>query len=281
MNKRKLSITTLSENTAAGGKLLAEWGLSILVETDEVNILVDTGQSISASHNADVLGIDLSKIDKIVLTHGHYDHTGGLRQILHRMRKKVEIIAHPNIWVAKYSRREGQEDKYTGIPFHRQTLESLGARFNLTAKPTRITSNIMTTGEVPMVTKFEEVDAYLFVKKGAGWEHDKLVDDQALIINTEQGLVVILGCAHRGVINTLYYAQQLTGVKQIHMVVGGCHLTRASEERIRLTIAALRELDVQRLGLSHCTGLPAASLMAQEFGQKFFFNNAGTSIDLA
>ena len=280
-NKTKLRITTLSENTAAAGNLLAEWGLSILVETDEVNILVDTGQSISASHNADVLGIDLSKVAKIVLTHGHYDHTGGLRQILHRMRKEVEIIAHPDIWAVKYSRREGQEDKYIGIPFHHQTLESLGARFNLTAKPTRITDNIMTTGEIPMVTEFEEIDASRFVKEDAIWQRDKLLDDQALIINTEQGLVVIVGCAHRGVINTLYHAQQLTGAKRIHAVVGGAHLTNASEERIWLTIAALRELDVKRLGLSHCTGLPAASLMAQEFGEKFFFNNAGTSINLA
>jgi len=132
-----------------------------------------------------------------------------------------------------------------------------------------------------MVTDFEEIDAALFVKEDAGWQPDKLLDDQALIINTEPGLVVILGCAHRGVINTLYHAQQLTGVKQIHTVVGGCHLRGASEERIRSTITALKELDVQRLGLSHCTGLPVASLMAQEFGEKFFFNNAGTSTNLA
>ncbi|MFB0559120.1 MAG: MBL fold metallo-hydrolase [Dehalococcoidales bacterium] len=182
---------------------MAEWGLSILVETDRVNILLDTGQSISAIYNADILGIDLSKINRIVLSHGHFDHTGGLRQILHRMRKKVEIIAHPDIWAVKYSRREGEEDRYIGIPFHRQTLESLGATFNLTTKPVKITGNIMTTGEVPMVTDFEEIDASLLVKEGAGWQPDKLLDDQALIINTESGLVVILGCAHRGVINTL------------------------------------------------------------------------------
>ena len=276
----KLRITTLSENTAAGGNLLAEWGLSILVEADRVNILLDTGQSVSASYNADSLGIDLSKIDKIVLSHGHYDHTGGLRQILPRMRKEVEIIAHPDVWAVKYARRKGQADRYIGIPFQCQELESLGATFNLTTKPVKITDNIMTTGEIPMVTEFEEIDTALFVKEDAGWQPDKLLDDQALIINTEPGLVVILGCAHRGVINTLYHAQQLTGVKQIHMVVGGCHLTGASEERIWLTIAALRELDVQRLGLSHCTGLPAASLMAQAFGEKFFFNNAGTSTNI-
>ena len=92
-----LQITTLSENTAGLGGLMAEWGLSILVETDQINILFDTGQSLSASHNADIMGIDLSRIDKIVLSHGHFDHTGGLKQILLRMGKEIEVIAHPDI----------------------------------------------------------------------------------------------------------------------------------------------------------------------------------------
>ncbi len=276
-----MRITTLSENTAATGNLLAELGLSILVETDTLNILLDTGQSISTSHNADILGVDLNKIDKIVLSHGHYDHTGGLRRILRKMRKEVEIIAHPDIWLAKYARRQGQGDRYIGIPFQRQELEGLGARFNLTTKPVKITDNIMTTSEIPMVTEFEEIEPNrFFVKEDSGWQPDKLLDDQALIMNTEQGLVVILGCAHRGIINTLYHAQQLTGVKQIHMVLGGCHLIGATEERIWLTIAALRELGVQRIGVSHCTGLPAAVIIAREFGDSFFFNNAGTRINL-
>jgi len=275
-----IRITTLSENTATVGKILAEWGLSILIETDEVNILLDTGKSISATYNADTLGVDLGKIDKIVLSHGHYDHTGGLREVLRRIGKEVEIIAHPDIWAAKYVRRQGQKDRYSGIPFQRQELESLGAIFNLTAKPTKITDNVITSGEVPMVTAFEEMEPIFFVKEDSGWQPDKLLDDQAIIINTEPGLVVILGCAHHGIINTLYHAQQLTGVKQIHTVVGGCHLISASEERIWLTIAALRGLDVQRLGLSHCTGLPTAVKIAHEFGDKFFFNNAGTRTNL-
>ena len=282
----KLRITTLSENTAGMNEntaglvnFLAEWGLSILIETDEVNILLDTGQSISAGYNADILGIDLSRIDRIVLSHGHFDHTGGLRPVLRKMRKRVEIIAHPDIWTAKYSRGQGK-DRYIGIPYLRQELESLGASFNLTPKPVKITDNIMTTGEIPMVTDSEEVDPDLVVKGDTGWQPDKLLDDQALIINTEPGLIVILGCAHRGIINTLYYAQQLTGVTPIHTVLGGCHLFSASREQIRSTIAALQELGVQKLGISHCTGLPAAAIMAQEFGDKFFFNNAGTSINL-
>ena len=162
----ELQITTLSENTAGLGHFLGEWGLSILVETDGLNILFDTGQSISASHNAELLGINLSQIDKIVLSHGHYDHTGGLKQILRRIEKEIEIIAHPDIWAVKYSRREGQEAEFIGIPFHRQTLESLGAHFNLTTEPVRISSNIMTTGEIPMVTYYEDIEPRFRVKEG-------------------------------------------------------------------------------------------------------------------
>ena len=274
-----LQITTLSDNTAGLGNCLAEWGLSILVETAGTTILFDTGQSISASYNADLLGVDLAKINKIVLSHGHYDHTGGLRPILRRIRREIEVIAHPDIWQVKYGTLEGGE-KYIGIPYHRQTLEGLGARFKLSKKPVKITDNIITTGEIPMVTDYEGIEPHLMVKEGGSFKPDKLLDDQALIIKTRAGLVVILGCAHRGIINTLYHAQKITGVKAINTVVGGCHLIVASEERIYLTIAALKELGVQRIGVSHCTGLPASAIMAQEFGDKFFFNNAGTVINI-
>ena len=275
-----LRITTLSENTADTGDLLAEWGLSFLITTGKENILFDTGKTISAAYNIDSLKIDLKRIDKIVLSHGHYDHTGGLRQLLRKIGKEVEIIAHPDIWAAKYRRRKGEKDKYIGIPFQRQELESLGARFTLTTKPLKIADSIMTTGEVPMVTDYETIDSRLFVKDDNGWQPDKLLDDLALIINAEPGLVVVLGCAHRGMVNTLYHARQLTGIKTIHAVLGGAHLINAPRERIRRTIADLKELDVQKLGLCHCTSLPAISLMVQEFGEKFFFNITGTSIEI-
>ena len=276
----KLKITTLSENTAGLGNFLGEWGLSILVETEDLSLLLDAGQSISAGYNADILGVDLKRISRIVLSHGHFDHTGGLSQILRKIGKKTEILAHPDVWADKYSSREGQDRKYIGIPHRRRELESLGANFNLSTKPTKISDNIMTTGEIPMMTGFEKIEPYLKVKEDSVFQPDRLLDDQALIITTEAGLVVILGCAHRGIINTLYHVQQLTGVKKIHTVLGGCHLMDASEERIRLTIAALKELGIQKLGVSHCTGLSAACLMAQEFGDKFFFNNAGMVISL-
>jgi len=274
----ELRITTLTENTAANLGLLSEWGLSILIETNGQRILLDSGQSISAVHNASLLGIDLSTIDKIVLSHGHIDHTGGLREILRRSRG-VEIIAHPQIWASKYVQRPGQKERYVGIPFQRDELENLGARFHLTTEPVRL-GPMMTTGEIPLVTDFEAVDPDMYVKEEGELVQDSLPDDQALIVPTEAGLVVVLGCGHRGVINTLRRAQELTGEYLIYGVIGGTHLMRASPEQVERTIQGLKEFGVQRVGVSHCTGFLASRLLAEEFGEGFFLNNAGTSITL-
>jgi len=274
----RIRIITLSENTANYG-FIAEWGLSILVEADGTRILVDTGLSFSAVHNAQLLGIDLSTIDWIVLSHGHADHTGGLREVLRR-RGEVNVIAHPDMWAAKYARRSPQEEAYAGIPFSREELESLGARFNLSREPVRITDGIMTTGEIPMTSGYEEVDQNLFVRDGNILEPDKLADDLALIIDSDFGLVVVLGCAHRGIINTVRHAQNLTGKERVYAAIGGTHLFRASEVRVEQTTADLREMGIQRLGVSHCTGFHASARLAQELGDVFFLNNAGTRFTL-
>jgi 7,8-dihydropterin-6-yl-methyl-4-(beta-D-ribofuranosyl)aminobenzene 5'-phosphate synthase len=275
-----LRITTLGENTAGMDGFVGEWGLSILVETDSSKILLDTGPGASTLHNAEVLGVDLSKVEKIVLSHGHYDHTGGLREVLRRMNKKIEIIAHPDIWQAKYHSRKNDPERFIGIPFRQEELLSLGARFTLTKESVKIADNIFTTGEVPMITEYETIDPGLYVKKDSGFQPDQVMDDRAVIIKTEKGLVVILGCAHRGMINTLYHAREITGVKEIQAVIGGSHLIGASEERLWQSISALKELGVQKLGLCHCTDLPAISVLAQEFRERFIFNKSGTRINL-
>jgi 7,8-dihydropterin-6-yl-methyl-4-(beta-D-ribofuranosyl)aminobenzene 5'-phosphate synthase len=276
-----IKITTLSENTASAPELLAEWGFSVLVEIDSLTVLLDTGLSSTVVHNAGILGIDLKKVDRIVFSHGHYDHTGGLQNVLQLMRKKVEIIAHPEIWGEKYTRLGKNTYYYIGIPFQRPGLESLGASFNLSRSPVRITDDVFTTGEVPEITEYEQIEPNrFFVKEDGELKPDTLADDLALIINTKPGLVVILGCGHHGLINTLRQAQKLTRRQEIRMVIGGYHLLGASTERVRLTLAALKEMDVQKIGVSHCTGLPAAAIMAQELGDRFFFNNAGTRLTL-
>ena len=251
-----------------------------MVDAYGAKVLVDTGRDVSALHNADKLGIDLATIDRIVLSHGHYDHTGGLRNILSKTKRAIEVIAHPDVFAPKYARRQGTEDRFVGIPFSKKELEDAGAHFKLTTTPVKINDHILTTGEIPMITGYEQIDPSLYVKHGDSWQPDPLADDQALIIKTGAGLIVILGCAHRGVVNTLLHAQKITSINKIHTVIGGTHLFTANREQVQHTIAALKQFGVQKLGASHCTGLPAAALLAREFGDAFFFNNAGTRITL-
>jgi 7,8-dihydropterin-6-yl-methyl-4-(beta-D-ribofuranosyl)aminobenzene 5'-phosphate synthase len=271
----EIKITTLAENTAGMG-YLAEWGLSMFIEADGARILFDTGMGVAAVHNAGLMDIDLKSVDRIVISHGHHDHTGGLRDVLMRMKKDVEVIAHPDIWALKYSRWRKGHEQYGGLPFRRELLENLGARFNLTRQPVRITDRILTTGEIPMLTAYEEIDSGLFAKKNGEMIPDEMADDLALVINAEYGLVVILGCAHRGIVNTLKHAQKLTGKELIYAAIGGTHLLNASRKRWEKTAADLKAMGVQYLGASHCTGFGASAYLAQEFGGRFFLNNSGS-----
>ncbi len=278
-----LRLSTLCENTVDKYGITGEWGLSILVEYGEERVLFDTGLGDSVVNNARIMGIDLKRISKVVFSHGHGDHTGGIRSILKEIKQPVEIFAHPDIWEKKYSVRpeiSGNRQNFVGIPYQKEELIHLGASFKYSKEPVRLSDHIITTGEIPLITDFERVDKNLFVKSDSGFHPDKLADDQALVVNTSKGLAVILGCSHRGIINTLIQAQKVGEEKKIRTIVGGTHLFRSSSQQLSKTIDKLMEFGVERIGVSHCTGMLTSVKLAQQFGKAFFFNNAGTVVKL-
>jgi len=285
LKAEELRLLTVSENTSTGRGVLGEWGISVLIEAGDRHVLMDTGASSALSQNIDALGVDVERIEAVVLSHGHSDHTGGLRSLLLKLRgKQMPIIAHPAVWGRKYSRaRKGGDAahggyRYAGMPFSREDLESLGAVFRLTAEPTWITEDVVAGGEEPMVTDFERVASGLYLKENDSYVQDPMADDQSIYIKTELGLVIVLGCAHRGIINIIRHGQKLTGLNEVYMVIGGTHLGPASEGQLARTVAALKEIGVRWLGVSHCTGLNVAARLVHEFGDRFFFNNAGTVV---
>jgi len=274
-----MKITTLVEDTATKPKLIAEHGLSMLIETGENSILFDTGQLFALFYNARILNIDLSKVDKIVLSHGHYDHTGGLKKILSRTGS-VDVYAHPDIFAPKYA-KDKERNRYIGIPYKREELESKGAVFYLSKEPLRITDNITTTGEIKRITDFEAISDNLCVMRAGRLVRDDLLDDQALMIRAnDDDIVVVLGCTHAGLVSTLQHISELTGDVPISMIIGGTHLLHSSACRIKRTIDALKGFDVKKVATSHCTGRRASAMFLEAFGCNFIENHVGTQIAL-
>jgi len=277
-------ITTIGENTAGAPYLIGEWGFSAFIEADGINVLFDTAVGHGVVHNAEQLGVDLTKTDKLVLSHSHFDHTEGLPAALRKIHKKdVETIAAPDLWEGQKYSNDGRVMPwlFIGMPYTRQFLENWGAKFNLTREPVKLTEKVMTSGEIPIVTDFEKIgEDYLLTTVNGEIVKDDFSDDRFLLVKTDKGLVVILGCGHRALINSLLHAKNVGRDDRIHTVIGGCHLIDASTERIMKTAAALKELDVQHVGMSHCTGLRASAIMAHELGDRFFFNMVGSRVQV-
>lgn len=256
---------------------MAEHGLSIFLETDRGNYLLDTGQGKTIINNALVLGIDLRTIKGIILSHHHWDHTGGLGPVLD-LKGAVDLYAHPGFFKESYS-VTGDTARYSGVPYPRPLLEGKGATFKFSDEFREIEPELWLTGEVPRRTDYELGDPKQVVKSGEGYRKDELRDDQSVVIETEKGLFIVLGCCHSGIINTLSYIEEKMGKRHIHAVIGGTHLGPVSDEQREKSIEALRAFDIERLGVSHCTGLKTATRLAAEYGDRFFFCNVGTVVE--
>jgi 7,8-dihydropterin-6-yl-methyl-4-(beta-D-ribofuranosyl)aminobenzene 5'-phosphate synthase len=272
------TLTIITENTVVGKRdgLYAEHGFSLFLERPGLRMLFDTGPAgIATLHNAARLGIDFRSVDAIALSHGHADHTGGLPGVLRAVGKPIPVHAHPGIFGDRYSKRADGRITYGGMPYKREALEGLGAAFELSTEFRAIADGVYVTGQIPRRRPFETGDAELYVRRNGALVQDPLLDDQSLVAETEDGLLVILGCCHAGLVNTLDQIRALLPGRPIHTVLGGTHLGFAPAEQLAQTAATLRTLEIRTIGLSHCTGLKAGAFLARELGGGVEFCNVG------
>jgi len=282
-----IQIKTISENTAATPLIMAEWGLSMEIKLNNQKILFDTGAgNINVlRHNMMVMQVEPSQISSIILSHAHQDHTGGLRYFLsqraYQTSDSIPIYCHPKTLQPTYVKSPMNNTyRFFGCPFSVEEIRRYNAEFSVSNDPIEIDgTSVMTSGEIPMINDYESVGFNFFNKNNDDYQLDtEMIDDLALFIQTNRGLVIILGCAHRGMINTIHHAQKVTGIDDIYMVVGGTHLANAPKDRMDQTIAEIKRLNINKVGVSHCTGLTSGAYLQKELGTDIFFNNNAGSI---
>lgn len=266
-----MELIVLAENETDGTPhLLGEHGLSLLVLAHGRRVLFDTGATDALVSNAKVLGLadHLAQLDAIVVSHGHYDHAGGLAAVLEIARKPTPVHVRPGFFKSRLSLR-AEAPRAIGVPFERRFLEGHGGRFIQEAGHREILPGFWLSGEIPLREETEAGEAGLML--GAARDHaaaDHFSDEHALAVKTERGLAVLVGCSHRGLVNSILAAKGAAGEAAVDIVFGGAHLRSASEEHADWAARRTSEL-TQEVALGHCTGKDAEARFAKLFGDRF------------
>lgn len=274
-----MKITTLIENHPSDDNTkIGEHGLSIMIEDRLNKILFDTGQTEEFIANAKKMNIDLGNIDFVVLSHGHYDHTGGIMGLLDQTEYNKDIFVGKGFFNKKYKGLEDGSKRYNGIKFTEKELKSKAAKINEIDKNIYdITENIILITNFKKYNNYEDINQNFLVQKNGEIVVDNFSDEVCLGIKTEKGLVLVVGCSHIGIMNIIKSVEEYT---QMHIIgiIGGTHLVKANPERIEKTIEGLKQLDLELLAVSHCTGDENIDRLKSEFKGKFILNISGNEI---
>ncbi len=279
-NISEVKITILVDDHQGVDDFCYEHGLSFWIEVDGHIFLFDTGVGEALLPNAKFLNIDLGQAEAVILSHGHYDHTGALDQVL-QLNSEVNIYCHPAVVVPRYSIRP-DNIKYAGMqPEVRLAMDKLPeGQIKWQSGMVELSPGVGLTGAIPRNSDFEDTGGPFFLDQN-GTQPDLLEDDQAMWIKTAKGLIIVLGCCHSGLVNTVEYIKQLTGEEKIQTIIGGMHLLYATEERLDRTCQALEAWQVEQLIPCHCTGEKVIPLLKQRFPNAFVDSRVGVSFSFS
>jgi 7,8-dihydropterin-6-yl-methyl-4-(beta-D-ribofuranosyl)aminobenzene 5'-phosphate synthase len=273
MGESEVEITLLVDNQPGPG-LMAEHGLSVLIRTGGRSILLDTGKGDALPRNAERLGVDLGQIDTVVLSHGHYDHTGGLPAVIGK-RAGMIVHFHPKIFRPRYT-ADQSGTRSIGIPATAvHALEDLPGRcLKPTTGTVRLTDTVGISTQIKRDTDYEDTGGAFFLDAKAT-SPDLIEDDLVVWVTTDSGVVVVVGCCHAGIINTLSQVRRVTGETRIRAVIGGLHLLHADYRRLDPTMAALQTISPETVVPCHCTGERATAALRSTFGERVTIGRSG------
>ena len=274
----QVKITTLVENSLGEHLALGTNTVLLLIEieTARTQILLDTGQSGNFIYNADLLNVNLAQTDKVVLSHGHYDHSGGLKAFVQTFGSNIELLVGTGFFTPKYGNNNGAWE-YLGNNFNRAYLEQNRIHTTLINEDIKeIGPGVYVLTNFSRTCDFEMPNKRFYTYNGQDYEIDYFTDEVVIVLEVKAGLVVLLGCSHPGLVNILE-AVRTRFHKPIHSIIGGTHLVEADTVRLERTFQYLQGLNLSSLGISHCTGEKATEYLKQT-EERFFVNSTGTTI---